>query len=287
MPGTTDLPRPGRDGAAAHTATSGIAGPLLAPDEPPPVVVERESGASPFVLVCDHAGNRLPRSVGTLGLPEAERRRHIAWDIGAAEVSRRLSAALDAALVLQPYSRLVIDCNRDPGVATSIVTVSELTEIPGNRDLPPAGRAARVREIFEPYHARVRALLDARRAAGRPTALIAMHSFTPVFKGASRPWHVGVLYNRDRTLAAVALDLLRAEPDLVVGDNEPYAVSDETDYTIPRHGEARGLPHVEFEIRQDLIAGPDGQRAWADRLARLLRAAAARLALPLPPVGSE
>ncbi|MBX6322213.1 MAG: N-formylglutamate amidohydrolase [Rhodospirillaceae bacterium] len=278
MPRTTELPRPDRD-ATGSTAEPPSGGRLLAPDEPPPVVVERETGASPFVLVCDHAGNRLPRAVGTLGVPEAERRRHIAWDIGAAEVSRRLSAALDAALVLQPYSRLVIDCNRDPAVATSIVTLSELTEIPGNRDLPPAARAARRGEIFEPYHARIRALLDARQSAGRPTALIAMHSFTPVFKGVPRPWHVGVLYNRDRRLAALALDLLRAEPGLTVGDNEPYAVSDETDYTIPRHGEARGLPHVEFEIRQDLIEGPEGQQAWADRLARLLRAAAERLTL--------
>jgi predicted N-formylglutamate amidohydrolase len=252
---------------------------LLADDEPPPVVVEREGGASPFLLVCDHAGQVLPRRLGTLGLPESERRRHIAWDIGAAGVARHMAAKLDAVLILQTYSRLVIDCNRDPTVATSIVTVSELTEIAANRDLPAAERDARVREIFQPYHARIRQELDTRQQRGQPTILVAVHSFTPVFKGVSRPWHIGVLYNRDRRLAGILLDLLHAEGEHVMGDNEPYSVSDETDYTIPRHGEDRGLPHVELEIRQDLIAEPEGQRTWGDHLVRLLLEAERRLAL--------
>ena len=250
---------------------------LLAEDEPPPFAIEHEHGASPFVLTCDHGGRRLPRKLGDLGLPPAEFERHIAWDIGAAAVTNLLADALDAYAISQIYSRLVIDSNRDPSVESSIVTLSELTEIPGNRDLGPAERAARVREILEPYHRRIEAELDRRQAAGRPTVLIAMHSFTPVFKGVARPWQIGVLYHRDARFAHALKALLEAEGDLTVGDNEPYAVGDLTDYTIPVHGERRAIPHVEIEIRQDLIADPAGQRAWADRLARLLPVAWRRL----------
>jgi predicted N-formylglutamate amidohydrolase len=246
---------------------------LLAEDEPPAVVVENAGGRSPFFLTCDHAGRWLPRRLGMLGLPDAELERHIAWDIGAAGVARRMAATLDAILVLQPYSRLVIDCNRAPGVATSIVTISELTPIPGNQDLSEAETAARVEAIFRPYHDQITAELDRREREGRPTFLISVHSFTPVFKGESRRMQVAVLYNRDARFARLVHQLLLAEGDLVVGDNDPYAVSDETDYTIPVHGELRGLPHVELEIRQDLIADEAGQHAWANRLVRLLRAA--------------
>ncbi|HSD34127.1 MAG TPA: N-formylglutamate amidohydrolase, partial [Alphaproteobacteria bacterium] len=138
-------------------------------------------------------------------------------------------------------------------------------------------RASRIAEIFEPYHRRIVAELDRRRAEGRPTVLIAMHSFTPVFKGAARPWHIGVLYNRDPGFAHILRDLLAAEGDLAVGDNEPYFISDESDYGIPVHGERRGIPHVELEIRQDLIADALGQEAWAERLSRLLPRAYDRL----------
>lgn len=243
---------------------------LLAEDEPLPYVVEHERGASPFFLTCDHGGKLLPRKLGDLGLPAFELERHIAWDIGAAAVTSLLADALDAFAIRQVYSRLVIDANRDPSVESSIVEVSELTEIPGNRDLGDAERAARAREILTPYHDRIVAELDRRQAAGRPTVLIAMHSFTPVFKGVARPWQIGMLYNRDPRFAHALKALLEAEGDLTVGDNEPYAVGDLTDYTIPVHGERRGIPHVEIEIRQDLIAAAPGQRAWADRLARLL-----------------
>jgi predicted N-formylglutamate amidohydrolase len=188
-------------------------------------------------------------------------------------VAQRVSAALDAPLVAQNYSRLVIDCNRDPKVATSIPTISELTEIPGNVALSEADREARRREIFDPYHDRVRALLDERAAAGRPTILVAQHSMTNIYKGVSRAMHAAILYNRDRRFAGLVLDLLRREEGLVIGDNEPYFVSDETDYTIPRHGEARGLPHVEIEIRQGLVGDEAGQSEWAQRITRALRAA--------------
>jgi predicted N-formylglutamate amidohydrolase len=246
---------------------------LLGADEPAPVVVERASGASPIFMTCDHAGWRLPRRLGDLGLPEAERRRHIAWDIGAEGVARGVAEILDGTLVAQVYSRLAIDCNRPPGVADSIATLSETTRIPGNEGLSPAAVGARIEGIFRPYHERIGTLLDQRKAAGRPTHLIAMHSFTPRFKGVSRPWHIGVLYNRDLRLANILLALLKAEGDLTVGDNEPYSVDDQSDYTIPVHGEARGLPHVELEIRQDLIADAGGQAAWARRLSRVLAAA--------------
>jgi predicted N-formylglutamate amidohydrolase len=246
---------------------------LLDPDEPGPVTLQNEAGNSVFFLTCEHAGRVFPRRLGTLGLPEHETRRHIAWDIGIGGVGRELSRLLDAAVISQTYSRLVIDCNRDPNVPSSIPEISETTEIPGNRGLNEAERALRVDGIFRPYHNAIAAALDRRAAAGRASALVALHSFTPVFKGVSRPWHVAVLFNRDPRLAHALAELLRAEDDLMVGENEPYRVSDLTDYTVPVHGERRGLPHVEIEIRQDLITDPPGQTEWAERLARLLPAA--------------
>jgi predicted N-formylglutamate amidohydrolase len=249
---------------------------LLEPGEPAPVTLENEAGNSVFFLACDHSGRAFPRRLGTLGLPEHETWRHIAWDIGIGGVGRELSRLLDAAVVLQTYSRLVVDSNRDPEVPSSIPEISETTQIPGNHGLGKAERAARVDAIFRPYHNAIAAALDRRRAEGRASVLVALHSFTPVFKGVARPWHVAVLFNRDSRLAHPLAELLRAEGGLMVGENEPYAVSDLTDYTVPVHGERRGLPHVEIEIRQDLIARPEGQRDWAERLARLLPAAYAQ-----------
>ena len=248
---------------------------LLNSDDPPAVNIYNAAGASPFLLVADHAGNVFPRALGHLGIEASETGRHIAWDIGIAEVSRALADLIDAPLIAQTYSRLVIDCNRPPGAPTSIPTLSEATEIPGNRDLFPAAREAREMEIFRPYHATITASLDARAAAGRPTLLVAMHSFTPVYLGVARPWQAGLLYNRDAGLAACLLAALRQEEGLVVGDNEPYAVSDLTDYTIPVHGEERGVPHVGVEIRQDLISAAEGQAEWAQRMARALETARA------------
>jgi predicted N-formylglutamate amidohydrolase len=253
------------------------AGDLLAADDPPPVRVLLPDGRSDFVLTADHAGRAIPRRLGALGLTDHDLARHIAWDIGIAGVTERLSEALDAPAILQTYSRLVIDCNRQPGLDSSIPTVSELTPIPGNENLSPGGREARRREIFLPYHRSIEGLLEQRRTDGQRTVLAAMHSFTPVFKGVARAVEIGILYNRHAGLAHIMLDLLRGEGDLNVGDNQPYAVGDLSDYTVPVHGEKRGLPHVEIEIRQDLIADPAGQAAWAARLARLLPEANARL----------
>ncbi len=243
---------------------------LLAADEPAPVTAYNTNGKSPFLLVADHAGNAMPRALRRLGVAEAECERHIAWDIGIAGLGRLLADALDATLIQQNYSRLVIDCNRPPGTPTSIPDISEHTPVPGNVGLNEASRAARVREIFLPYHERIDAELDRRRQAGRPAVLIALHSFTPVFKGVARPWHAAVLYNRDPRFAHRLMALLNAEKEFTVGDNAPYSVSDATDYTIPVHAERRGLHHVLIEIRQDLIGDENGQRAWSALLARLL-----------------
>jgi predicted N-formylglutamate amidohydrolase len=243
---------------------------LLAADEPPPFTVDNEAGTSPLLIVADHAGKHFPRRLERLGVSDAECERHIAWDIGIGAVCRLLGQALDAVVIRQNYSRLVIDCNRTPGSETSIADLSESTAVPGNIGLSERDKLARVREIFQPYHDRIADELDRRRKAGRPTALISVHSFTPVYKTVTRPWHVGVLYNRDRRFAQILMELLHREGGLIVGDNEPYSVTDASDYTIPVHGEQRDLHHVALEIRQDLITDDVGQRVWAALFARLL-----------------
>ncbi|HVY17311.1 MAG TPA: N-formylglutamate amidohydrolase [Rhodopila sp.] len=249
---------------------------LLTPADPPPFEVLRAAGTSAFFLTGDHAGRAIPAALGDLGVPAAEMGRHIAWDIGIAGVTRHLSALLDATAVLQAYSRLVIDCNRNPAWPSAMPEVSEYTPVPGNAGLSDAGKQERVAEIFRPYHARIADLLDAR--AGRRTIFVAMHSFTPSFKGESRAMQVGVLYDKDARLAGIMLDLLRQEGDLAIGENAPYALTGQTDYSVPTHAESRGLSHLEIEIRQDLIADEAGQRAWAERFARLLPRAGAALA---------
>jgi predicted N-formylglutamate amidohydrolase len=244
---------------------------LLEPDEPQPVHVERADSDSPFVFACDHAGRRMPRALGDLGLAPEHFERHIAYDIGIEPVARRLAAAFDAPLVAQTYSRLVIDCNRPIHVPASIPTISEATPIPGNEGISQAERDARIAALFRPYHDTVERTLEARKQAGIPTVLIAMHSFTPVYGGSSRPWRLGLLYNRDPRLAAALLRILNDDAAPDIGDKLPYAVDDETDYTLPVHGERRGLPHIGFEIRQDLIGDRVGQSTWADTLELLLR----------------
>ena len=243
---------------------------LLSADDIPPVHESNAAGRSPFLFTCDHYGRRLPKALGDLGLPEEELTRHIAWDIGIAGVVERLSRELDVHLIAQRYSRLVIDCNRPPSAVSSIPRLSEATTIPGNEAISREQADTRRRDIFEPYHRRIGEVIEARLAEARPTILVSLHSFTPVYAGVARPWHIGTLYHRDTTLPPLLLKELRREADLVVGDNEPYAVSETTDYTIPVHGEARGLINTGIEIRQDLIADPSGQQQWADRLARIL-----------------
>jgi predicted N-formylglutamate amidohydrolase len=215
---------------------------LLDGDDPHPVDCRRLDGPADIFLTCDHAGRRMPRGLGDLGLGGADLDRHIAWDIGAARLAERLSDILGAALVMQRYSRLVIDCNRPPTSPTSIATVSEGTEVPGNRNLAPHQGHARLREIFEPYHDRIDAELELRRRAMRRTVLVSVHSFTPVFHGETRPWHLGLLYNRNPGYAHDLSAELEGS-GLIVGHNEPYAVSDVTDYTIPVHDRGPTGPH--------------------------------------------
>jgi predicted N-formylglutamate amidohydrolase len=244
--------------------------PLLAADEPVAFTLERPQGRSEFLLICDHASRLVPRSLGSLGLDDTQLASHIAWDIGAAGVAKRLSTALDATLLLQSYSRLVIDCNRPPGSASSIPTQSEYARIAANEGLTTADSAARVAEIFTPYHAAISTVLDQRRVAGTRTLLVTIHSFTPVYLGQTRPWKIGLMYRHEHRLGRALLELLRQDNSLHAGENQPYAISDNTDYTIPVHGEARRLPHVGIEIRQDLITDMHGQQEWATRLAQLL-----------------
>jgi predicted N-formylglutamate amidohydrolase len=213
----------------------------------------------------------LPRSLGSLGLSEAELTTHIAWDIGAAGLARRLAEALDAALFLQRYSRLVIDCNRPLSAPDSIAQTSGGVRIPGNERLSAVAASERANAIFWPYHQAIRAELDARKARGEGFVLISVHSFTPSLYGVARPFHTGVLYEKDARLAQPLLQLLRREPGLVVGDNEPYRASAATDYAIIEYGERRAQPYVELEVRQDLIGDASGESEWAERFARLLR----------------
>jgi predicted N-formylglutamate amidohydrolase len=250
---------------------------LLAPDEAPAFTVDNATGTSPFLIVADHAGKQMPQRLGQLGLSNAECDRHIAWDIGVGAVCCLIGKALDAVVIRQNYSRLVIDCNRTPWTETSILGVSGLTRVPGNISLSESHKLARVREIFQPYHDRIASELDRRREASRPTVLISMHSFTPVFEAVGRRWHVGVLYNRDPRFAHILMELLHREEGLVIGDNEPYSVTDASDYTIPVHGEQRDLHHVALEVRQDLVTEEAGQRKWAALFVRLLPQAYERL----------
>src|SRR5260370_14049376 len=244
---------------------------LLESADVPPVHEDNAAGRSPFLLTSDHYGRAIPHILGDLGLPASELTRHIAWDPGIAGVADALSNHLDAHLIAQRYSRLVIDCNRPPGAPSSIPSISEATVIPGNEGLARGAAEARRRQIVDPYHRRIAEVLRRRLRDSVPTVLVSLHSFAPVYAGIARAWRIGTLYHRDTKLPPLLLKLLRDEPDLVVGDNEPYAVSDETDYTIPVHGEARGLMNSGIEIRQDLIADRAGQRQWADRLARIFR----------------
>lgn len=243
---------------------------LLEADEPEPFTVIRPEGASPFLFTADHASNRLPRALGSLGLSEGELRRHIAWDIGVGELARALAARLDAFAIVHGYSRLAIDVNRPLGSLQSIVTSSEGILIPGNVDLTSEQARLRAEALFEPYHARIARELDRRAARELPTVLVALHSFTPSYFGVARPWEIGVLYHRDPRFAQSLRATLQETVGLMVGDNQPYFVSDETDYGIPVHAERRGLPHVELEIRQDLLDDPRAVERWCVRLAEAL-----------------
>lgn len=243
-----------------------------------PVVAENPEGRGPFLIVCDHASNRIPGDYQSFGFEEDALQTHIAWDPGALHVARLLSTRFDAPLLWPDVSRLIIDCNRAADAPSLIVTMSEGRAVDANRGLSAEERARRLDTIHAPYHAAIDALLSRRRAAGLPTALIAIHSFTPVYLGKRRPWQVGLVFDDDRRLADLLIAGLKADRALTVGINEPYSPADQVYYTVARHAGRSGLPAVMIEIRNDEIGDGQGQRTWANRLANLLVAAEARLA---------
>lgn len=246
---------------------------LLTASDPPPVQLTNPRGTSPFLLIGDHAGNLLPSTLDPLGVEPDDMTRHIAWDIGVAGLGAALSAKLDAVFISQPYSRLVIDCNRDPSAADAMPEVSDGTDVPANCVLTQDDRAARVAAIHTPYHAAIAAELARRDAIGSEAILVSLHSFTPSMRGHDRPWEVGILYSKgDTRFAKALLHLLEARGDLCVGDNEPYAM-DGIDFTVPMHAFATQRRYVEIEIRQDQLSGPDGYLEWADILASRLNEA--------------
>ncbi|MET0293005.1 MAG: N-formylglutamate amidohydrolase [Steroidobacteraceae bacterium] len=239
--------------------------PLLQSTEPPAFTMERKGRPDGLLIACDHASNRIPAALGSLGLSPAQLQTHVAWDIGARAVAVQLGELLDATVICQNYSRLVIDCNRPLEAPDSIAPLSEAVSIAANLGLTDRQRQERQNEIFHPYHQALR------EAIGSRTTLISMHSFTPVYHGIPRRWHTGMLFQRDGRIGQWLHARLSQDPHLHVGENEPYAMDDATDYTLIQHGERSGIPHVGIEVRQDLIADVAGQSAWAQRLAAHLR----------------
>ncbi len=238
-------------------------------DWPPAVEALNVDGASDVVLLCEHASNHIPEIYQQLGLPAAELERHIAWDPGAAEVTRRLSILLDAPAYLGAYSRLLIDLNRPLASPSSIVTRSEATDIPGNFNLSAEERTRRADLIFQPFHDHIAAVLDRRQKESRPVRLVSIHSFTPVYLGEARSWQAGVLFGEAAAFGQSLVDKLR-RLGLTAGANVPYESSRDEDYAIPVHGDDRGIPAVLIEIRNDLIASPDTVTAWAETISTSL-----------------
>jgi predicted N-formylglutamate amidohydrolase len=245
--------------------------PLLGEGEPLPVEVVNPTGRGDYVLVCEHAGQAVPRRLGDLGLPPGEIDRHIGWDIGAEAVARSLSRKLDAPLLLQRYSRLVIDCNRPFDASDCIPPVSDGTAVPANASLAPEAREERWRTIHEPFHDRIAKIIDWRLEKGEAVRLVAVHSFTPRkrISDGDRPWLLSLLHGPDARLAKALAMALGGETAKAINltFNAPYIVDHQSDYTLPVHGERRALPNVLLEIRQDQISDADGQQRWADLLA--------------------
>ena len=231
--------------------------------------VTNRYGSSPFVIVCDHASNFIPEEYGTLGLGPAELTRHIAWDPGALPVAQRISSMLDAPLVESCISRLVIDCNRPVDAPDLIPGISEKTDIPGNRNIGTAERSRRIALAHQPFHDLIDDIVAERLRAGRATLLVSVHSFTPVYKSAPRPWQVGIIHDDDTRLATPLLEALR-RTEVIVGVNQPYSPADRVYYTLERHARSRDLPCAMIEIRNNEISGERGQSLWGDRLGEIL-----------------
>lgn len=243
--------------------------PLLAPGEPAPFESVNERGRAPVLLVCDHASARMPAALGDLGLGGADLVRHIAWDIGAADATRRLAAVLDAPAILCGYSRLVVDCNRGLADPTLMPVTSDGTAVVGNQGLGLEAVERRLAAIYRPYHAAIAARLDRWGPADDPI-VVSIHSCTPVMDGVHRPWHIGVCWEDDRRIAGPVMEALDRRGDVVVGDNLPYALDGREDHTVPFHAVRRGLRHLQIEFRQDLIDDAPRASHWADILAAAL-----------------
>ena len=248
---------------------------LLNSREKPPYSVYNPQGQSGLVLVCDHAQNAIPRSLGTLGLSQTTLDTHIALDIGCEALSAAVADRLDCVLVIAGFSRLVVDLNRRPEHPTSIPLASDGVEVPGNQKLSGHDRRQRIDEIFSPYHEAVAAEVKRVGAQHPRIALISMHSFTPYADGASRPWHLGILWNKDQRLSQPLLQSLREDSGLCVGDNQPYDARADLGYTVDAYVHVDSLAQVMIEVRQDLLESEEGTSRWADLLAEHLKDALA------------
>jgi predicted N-formylglutamate amidohydrolase len=238
---------------------------LLSDSEPPAYRLMNAQGSSDVVLICDHASNRVPTQLGTLGLTHQQLNEHIGWDTGAVEVAMQLSTLLDAPLVMSAYSRLVIDCNRPLQSDESIPVKSAGIAIPGNLVLPEEERDIRIQTLFKPYHLAIEQLLNARK--NKTTVVLSIHSFTPSLNAQMRPWHIGISGCHESQLAQLLIQELSSNSTINVGDNQPYAVEAAFDYSLPVHAEARGLQGVMIEIRQDGLTTAGDISGWAKRLA--------------------
>lgn len=251
---------------------SDMAGPLIGSDDPPAFTHLNPGGRTRALLLADHANAAVPKSLSRLGLGEVPLQRHIAFDIGSRVMTERLSELLDAPALIHGYSRLLIDPNRELDDPTSICMISDGVVVPGNRHIDAAGAAARAMAFFHPYHDAIDSEVDRLTARDGPPAIISIHTFTPLLRGAARPWHAGILWGEDGRIPVPLIEALRRDPALVIGDNEPYSGRNRHGYTIETHAYPRGLPNVLIEIRQDLVASDDDAKRWADRLAGPLAA---------------
>ncbi|PEQ14080.1 hypothetical protein B2G71_00145 [Novosphingobium sp. PC22D] len=248
---------------------------LLSPEDPPPYQLHDGTDLR-WLVVCDHAGHEIPQALGDLGLAAADRFDHIGWDIGACEIARHVARRLNAPFVEGVYSRLVIDCNRYPDAPDAMPETTDRRAVPGNRQLSAQARRQRISEIFEAYHGAIASRLDYALEAGVVPTLLSIHTCTSALGDAARPWEVGIGWTRDPRIAVPLLEALRSRGDIIVGDNEPYGLDLGLDFTTPEHALARGLPHVQIEFRQDLVATVPDCREWADRFVDCLLSIADR-----------
>jgi predicted N-formylglutamate amidohydrolase len=244
--------------------------PLIKPGDPPPYTCYNDGGSASVLIVADHASPHFPAAMHRLGLADWVLQRHVAWDIGSADLTRFLADRLDAPAVLTAYSRLIVDANRQLDDPTAFIEVSDGIVIPGNQNLGAEEKSLRIQSFFHPYHDAIRARLDAFEAACRVPVLLSIHTCTPVFAAFARPWHIGIMWDRDARVAAPVMERLRRLEGVCIGDNQPYSGRHQHDFTIDFHAQSRGLPHVGIEVRQDLVGDPDGARHWAGILADAL-----------------